>query len=253
MVEVVFVSASVHRVYPHQITELREYQFHQPSLLQQPESLRRGRGEDYFVEFCGDALCRNNVNSFGISLYGGQCLIVCCKPYCAHHAQRVVAEGYVGVERCTENTLVQVVYPAKGIQQLAESVVVERHCHCVYCKVSAVLVVLQRSVLDYGFAAVVAVTLTSCTHKFYLPNCLAIMVMERGRPEILEYRHMNVRADGCCCGLGQFYPVPQTYNVDICTRPLKKIIANHSPHGIGAHAQPVGRLSHNLVNRVIKY
>ena len=79
------------------------------------------------------------------------------KAYSTHHAQRVVAERYIGVKGRAYQLTVEVAYSVIGVDQLTEVVTVYAHCHGVYSEVTPRQVVVESAVLNYGFAAVMAV------------------------------------------------------------------------------------------------
>ena len=174
-----------------------------------------------------------------------------CKSDGAHHAQRVVAEGDVGVERCAYDAVVQVLDAAKGVNQIAIGVVVQRYCHGVDGEVAAILVVLQGAVFHNGFPAVKPVALPSGPHKLYLPVDVVVVIDKGGGAEVFEYRHFDAGIDGAGGSTCQVDAVPHAYDVDVGAVALQEVVAHHPPHGIGLHAHGIGSVPHNLVYRVI--
>ncbi len=243
---------------PLEVTEFGEDDGHEAGFLQQFETEGGGRGEDDFVEFGGDALGGDDMDAFGVAGDGVEGfgedteLQLSGESDGAHHAEGVVAESDVGVEGCADETLVEVVDAAEGVEQLAESVAVEGYGHCVDGEVAAVLVVLQGAVFHDGLAAVAAVALAAGADKFYLPQGVALAINEGCGAEVFEYRDVDVGIDGTGSGLGKFDAVAEADDVDVGAGTVEEVIAYHAAHGIGLHTEGVGSGAYNAVDGVVE-
>ena len=74
-----------------------------------------------------------------------------------HHAQGVVAEGDVGVERSAYDPPLYVAEAVEQVHQFAEAVGCHAQGHGVYGKVAAADIVLEGAVFDNWIARVAAV------------------------------------------------------------------------------------------------
>ena len=83
----------------------------------------------------------------------------------AHHAERVVGKGDVGVEGGADDALLHILYAAERVQQFAVPLFVETDSQRIDSEIAAVLVFLQGAVLYNGIAGIVAVTLAAGTYK----------------------------------------------------------------------------------------
>ena len=104
--EVVLVADAVTCLGPLELEELGEDELHQSGLLEELEADGWARGEEDFVELCGDALGGDDLDAPCISPDSSEGVGVDeeaelrGEAYGTHHTQRVVAEGDVGVKRC---------------------------------------------------------------------------------------------------------------------------------------------------------
>ena len=105
--EVVFVADAVTRLGTLELEELGEDELHQAGLLKELEADGWARGEEDLVELRGDALGGDDLDAPSISPDSSEGVGVDeeaelrGEAYGTHHAQRVVAEGDVGVKWCT--------------------------------------------------------------------------------------------------------------------------------------------------------
>ena len=131
VVEVVFVAALPNGFHSFEVAEFGEDDGHEACFLQQFETDGGSGGEDDFVEFGGDALGRHDFDALGVALDGVEGGVLyaesqlCGKADGTHHAQRVVAEGYVGVERGADDALVEVVNAVERVEELPECINVQ--------------------------------------------------------------------------------------------------------------------------------
>ena len=84
------------------------------------------RGEHYLVKFVGYALTAYYPDALGVAPEGLESLVVdeklelCGEAHAPHHAQRVVAEGDVGVERRAYYAVLKVENAVERIDEFAE-------------------------------------------------------------------------------------------------------------------------------------
>ena len=70
------------------------------------------------------------------------------KSHAAHHAQGVIAEGHIGVERGADEAVLHVEQTIEGVGELTEALGIEAHGQGVDGEVAAVLVILKGTVLN---------------------------------------------------------------------------------------------------------
>lgn len=87
------------------------------------------------------------------------------QPHGAHHPQRVVTEGDVRIKRRADDAPLHVTDAVKRIEQLSIALLVQADGHCVDGEVAAFLVIIKRSVLHDGIAALALVGLAASAHN----------------------------------------------------------------------------------------
>ena len=161
--EIVLVTHAFDSLNPLQVQNGREGYGQQTRAVEQLETCRRARRTHDLAQLVVDALACYDLQSRGVAAYRlkrfRQDLEIELrgKPHSAHHAQRIVRECDVGVERRADHTLGQVDKPVERVNQFAEPVGVQADGHGVDGEIPAVLVVGQRAVLHYRIAALPAV------------------------------------------------------------------------------------------------
>ena len=174
MVEVVLVGTAVLGFYDVEGCELGEDDVEESGALEVDETTAGMGRHDNLVELHLDTLATDYLDAVGHALKGSEGLILYLeielggKADAAHHAQRIVAEGDVGVEGCGDDAVLEVGETVEGVDEFAKAAVVEADGHGVDGEVATVLVVLEGAVLDDRFARVVAVALAAGTDELYL-------------------------------------------------------------------------------------
>ena len=158
------------------------------------------------------------------------------KTYAAQHAQGVVRERHVRVERRAYDTVFKVGQAVEGVYQFAETGLVEAYRHGVYGEVAAVLVVLQRAVLHYRLARVVAVALLPGAYKLHFH----VLILHLGGAEITEYGQPCPLAELLFKRLGNANAAAYHHHVDIVRRPFEEQVAHVSAYDVAFEAQRVG-------------
>ena len=148
------------------------------------------------------------------------------KSYGAHHAQRVVTECNIGVERSAYNSFLQVVHAVEGVYQFPPVFPVQANGQRVDCKVAAVLIVLQRAVLDDRFAGVVAIRLFAGAYKFYFDALSPMMIFHLCRAKIAKCREVCPFSQPGGEGFGKFYAAAQSHDVYIFGGAVQKNVAH---------------------------
>ena len=193
MVEIILVGTPVSALHTAQGSNFRQDKFKQSATFQLYESYAWNGREHNLVELVNDTLLGNNLDALCIAAKRLLCLVLdteielCCKTYAPHHAQWIVAEGYVRVKRSNYQAVLHVPKSVETVNQLPKRTVVQAYSQCVDCKVTPVQVVLQRPVLDDWLSAVARIALAPCTNKLHL---LAIP-FHLCCTKILEYRHIG--------------------------------------------------------------
>ncbi len=86
----------------------------------------------------------------------------------AHHAEGIVTECDVGIERGAYNPVSQVVDTSEPVDQCPEVFGVYGDCHGIDSEVASRNIIVECAFLHYGIARVGAVAFTSCSNEFKL-------------------------------------------------------------------------------------
>ncbi len=171
VVKVVLVRPSVHLVDALEGLELWEDGLEHVGGFQDLEADRRLVGHDDFLQLVGDALLTQDVDAVRLVPHGMEDAIghaereLCGKARGPNHAEWVVLERLVRIERRVDGTALQVAAAVEGVDQIAEAIGHERNRHRVDGKVAPVLVVLQCAVLNDGLAGVGPIALFAGGHE----------------------------------------------------------------------------------------
>ena len=123
--EIVLVGMAVAALDALQPAQFGEYQFEQARSVQQFETDGRAWRHDNLVQLDGNTLLRDDTYALAVAPYGFECLLLDveaelrCEPHAAHHAQRVVGKGDVGIARRTYDAVLEVVHALERVDQLA--------------------------------------------------------------------------------------------------------------------------------------
>ena len=126
--EIVFVSSPVHRLHPFEGCEFGKNEFEKSAFVEQDEPDRRFWRTHNLVQLIDDALLGDDVDALAVASNGIECLgedveiELGGKPHGAHHAQRVVAECDVGVERGADDSVVEVVDTTEWVDECSKRV-----------------------------------------------------------------------------------------------------------------------------------
>ena len=140
------------------------------------------------VQLVDDAFLRDNLDALGVAAEGFRCLFLNLEVQLSgetdapHHAQRVVAEGDVGVERRGDDAVLKVEQPVEEVNQFAVAVVVEADCERIDSEVAAMQVVVERPVFHDRLPAVPLVALAPCADELNL----LVVPLELRRAEVAE-------------------------------------------------------------------
>ena len=267
VVEIVLMRLAVSFLHHVERHKLWQNQLQQSAALQVHKSAAGMFRQHYLVQLVLYPLAADNLYPLGIALKGIEGLRLNVKvqlrgkPHTAHHAQRVVAEGYIGVERCAYYTVLQVVKSVKGIHQLAKPCGVKAYRHCIDGEVAAVLVVLQRAVLNNRLTRVALIALLACSHKFhlYFLLCLTVEVFHLGSAKILKHRQVSALAQLLLQSLRHSYPrAPHTsvgsyHYINIIAFALQKNITHISSHHVCLHLHAVGNSAYPVQYFLVYY
>ena len=163
---------------------------------------------------------------------------MCGKPDTTHHAERIVTESDVRVQRCTDSSLFQIVQPVKRIYQFTETCFVQAHCHGIDREIAPVLVILQGAVLYYRLAAVMAVRLFTGTDKFHF----RVMVFNLCRTEVFKNRNVCPTSQLPAEGLCHFNSAPYYDYIYILRGTLQEYISYITSYNVTFQSQ-IGRAS----------
>ena len=167
--------------------------------------------------------------------------------HAAHHAQRVVGESDVGVERCAYNAVLEVVDAVERVYEFAEARLVKAYRHGVDGEVAAVLVVLECAVLNHGLARTTVVALAACAHELHL----RVVELNLRRTEVAVYGEMSAPASGLLVlaqrllqRLRHLYAAAHDDDVDVVRGALEEYVAHIAAHEIAFYAHLVGHFAY---------
>ena len=241
MDEIVLMGVAAPLLHPLEVVHLGKNPLQQPGEFQQLEAHRRDGRKDDLVEFGDDAFARDDADAFGIAADRLEGLFLDGEaqlrgePDGAHHAQRVVGKGDVGIAWRADDALFEVRHPVERIDQLAERGPVQRPRHGVDREVAPPLVVRQRAGFDLGFARIAGVGLPARAHEldFDIPGA------DHRRAESLEDR--DLRLQFARERLGQRNAAAHNHHVDVGRRPSQVVIAHIAADDESLHALLVGK------------
>ena len=250
---------AVARLYAAHGSQLGEDELQEAALLQQHETDGGHGREDNLVELVDDALAGNNLDALRHAAKALEGFLLDLevelrgKTHAAHHAQRVVGEGDVGIERRGNDAVLQVVEPVVHIHQtsvarLSVGVgrVVEADGEGVDGEVAPADVVLQRAVLHDGFARVVGVALAAGADKLHLGLLTGVAPFDLRRAEVAEDGERGASTETFLEGLGHFDAAAHHHDVDVLGGALQEEVAHVAAHDVAVHPQPVGRTPYGL-------
>ena len=112
-------------------------------------------GHHNLVEFHLDTLTTDNLDTVG---HARQCVKgflfylkvqLGGKTDATHHAQRIIAESNLRIQRSGDDTVFQIGNAVEGVYQLAKALLVQTDGHGIDGKVATVLVIFQGTVFHY--------------------------------------------------------------------------------------------------------
>ena len=241
MDEIVFMGVLAPLLHPLEVVEFGEDQLQQPREFQQFEAHRGNGRKDDLVEFGDDTFARNDPDALRVAADGLEGLLLDREaqlrgePHGAHHAQRVVRKGDVGIARRADDAVFEVGHPVEGIDQFAERGLVQRPRHSVDREVAPPLVVFERPGLDLGFARIAGVGLLAGPHEFHFdaPGT------DHRRAEGLEDRNLGFQL--APQRLGQRDAAAHDHHVDVGRGTPQIVVAHVAPDDESPHALLVGK------------
>ena len=169
------------------------------------------------------------------------------KPHAPQHAQRVVRESDVGVERRANDAVFEVVKAIEGVDKLPEVLGVKTNGHSVDGKVAAVLVVFQRSVLHDRLTRVVTVTFFSRSNELNFVTAK----LHLGRAEIAKHRYVRLLSKAFAQCVGHLYATSHHNYVDVVRRSLQEKVANIPSYHITRHTEGICRIAYFMENVLV--
>ena len=181
--------------------------------------------------------------------------------HATHHAQRVVAERNIGIERRGHDAIFQIVEPSERIDELSQVAGVETDGKGVDGEIAAALIVVERAVFYNRLARIVGIALFACPHKFdflFLPLHLAVIRLHLVPPlhlcraEIAEHTAVCSLTECFGIGLCGFNARADHHHVDVFRRTFEDIIANVAAHDVAFEAESVDGVSEQTKVRGLK-
>ena len=254
VIEVIFMCPPVTGFHSLQCYQFRKNKFQQTGTVQFDKSFGRYRSEQNLVQFISNTFFGYNRDTFLIAAQGFKGGIIYIeiqlgsKADTAHHAQRVVAKGNIRIERCADGFLFQVLDSAERVYQLAIARLIQTNSQCIDSKVTAVLIVLQRTVFHYRFAGIVGIRFLSCPYKLHL--CTA--VLQLCRTKVLKDGNVRTTSQTLAQCLGHRNATAYYHYINILGGTLQENIAYISANNITLQSQFICCLGYPLEYVVTK-
>ncbi len=222
--EIVLMSTTLHHLYALHVCQLRGRIRSSSPVCKQFPAYRGARCRHDLEKFVFYALGGDDAYPVGVACDGAERLRVNietelrCETDSAHHAQRVVAERYVGVEGSADDAPVEVAESVIAVDEFTESVGIDAYRHCVDGEIASRQVVVEGTVFDNRVARVVAVRLTACAYKlqFELPAA------HLSRTETAVDGNMCSFAECLSDSLGKFYARAYGDEIDVFGMPVQQ-------------------------------
>ena len=224
-----------------------QYKFQQATALQQVEPHGRTWRSHDFIQFIHDTLLRDDgdtllhaadsVESVGVdeeAQLGGE-------TYATHHAERVVTEGDIRVERCTDNHVADILHASERVHQFSETLLVQTDGQSIDGEVTTVLIILQGAGLDNGFAGILPIRLFPGTDELHLH----IAPFHLGGTEVLE-DSQSAALPSLVESLRHLDAATDHHHVNIVRGTLQEDITDKSAYHITLHTLLVRNLGNQL-------
>ena len=237
--EVVLVADAVTRLGALELEELGEDELHQAGLLKELEADGWARGEEDLIELRGDAFGGDDLDAPCISPDSSEGVGVDeeaelrGEAYGTHHAQRVIAEGDVGIEWRAQGERLHIVQAVEGVDELTEAVGIQADGQSIDREVTALLIFLQRAVLDEGLATVGRVALATSAYEFDLQ----VALLDLCRAEASEDRDVCTTPEAPRYRLRQVDTAPDGDDVDILRGAVEEEVTHIAPDDVGVYAE----------------
>ena len=171
----------------------------------------------------------------------------------AHHPQGVVAEGHLWLQGCGDDTILEVGESVEGVYEFTKPALIQTDSHRIDSEVAPVLVILQRTVFDDGFARVVTIALLTGSHELHLYLLLMRSShLHLSRTEVAEHGEMGFPAQQLLQFLSHLDTTAHHYDIDIVRGALKEDITDIAAHHIAFHAHAVSNVSDLVKNLLIQ-
>ena len=174
------------------------------------------------MEFAHDTLATDDANALGIAREGVEGFVVdeeielCRKTHAAQHAQRIVGESDVGVERCADEAILQIIQAIERVDKFAEMGRIQTHGQGVNGEISAVLIVFQCAIFHMRFARIVAVALLACAHKFHFH----VTIFHLRCAKVFKHAEVGFLAQRLLQRVGHLYATAHDHHIDVVGRAL---------------------------------
>ena len=165
-------------------------------------------GQENLVQFFSNAFSADNLQSLSIAAKGIFCLLLNIKAqlrgetHTTKHTQRIIREGDIRIQRCTNQSIFQVVYTIKRVHQFTETIVIQADGQGIDGEIAAALIIFQSTIFHHRLARVVAIAFLTCTyelHFIFLPRSSVL------RPHELYLRGAEILEDTQMCFLSKFF------------------------------------------------
>ncbi len=254
MIEVILVRPPILLLHDVEGGQFGQDDVEQTRTLQVNEAATGMGRHDDFVQLHLDALATDYTDALGHTLQGLESLILYLEVQlggeanAAHHTQRVVAEGDVGIEGRGDDAVLEVGQAVEGVDELPKTFLIQADGHRVDGEIAPVLVVLQCAILHHRGSRLPVIALFSCSDELHL----SVLELHLRSPITMKDRQFGFFPEPVFeCGC-HFDATSHHHDIDVIGRLLQKDVAHITSHHIALHPQGISYFRQKSKQFIIK-
>ena len=248
MVEVILMCAAIDKVDSFHACQFRQYVAKQSAIEQKFPTNRGFRRSHDLEQLVLDAFLRyyfntgripaNGLEGFGVDSeieLGG-------KADCPHHAQRVVAESYVGVEWSADDLTVNIAKAVVTVDDLPEAVAIDAYGERIDSEVAAREILVESTILDNRIARVAAIGFATRTHKLEFE----VSMLHLGGAIVTVYSQRSMAPQSSRDSFGKLDSGANCHKIDVFRRATDDNIAHISTDSVAFAVDGIGKIAYSM-------
>ncbi len=244
MIEIIFMRPAFDYLNPLHPCQFGHYDGEQSAAEQVIPPYRGLRSRHNLEQLILDTLGGDNLDSRSIAAQGCESHRVDVEielggeTDTAQHAQRVVGESDVRVERRADNTALDVAEAVVAVDYLAEVIFIDRNRHGIDGEIAPREIIVKCAVFNDGITRITVIRLPACTYKleFYLAP------VHLRRTVVAVYGQRGLRAERLGHRPGKVDTRPHRNEVDILGVTAYNEVAYITAHDIALTPHGVGHI-----------